>query len=504
MHFGAQENNKRSCDFFFPLPISDIFRARPVSFMHFWLFLFVFFVHLPILMQSKCIVVVGGGLAGLSAAIEAATTSAAMRVLLLEKEKQVGGNSAKATSGINGVASAQVEAFEQDTIQSGGGRSDASLVHKLVKESSDALAWLKAQDPTLDLSSVSQCGGHSQPRTHRCPAQNGKPVPVGWRLIHALKQRAHSLPNIEIQTDTSVHHLAPQEGGGWRINHAIDASALILATGGFGGDPHSELFRRHAPPGVATTNGPWANGAGVELGVTLGAATRDLDQVQIHPTGFVDPAEPNASTKFLAPEALRAVGAILLNAHGRRFANELARRDVLTHAIREQQQQSAPVYLVMTDAMAEDFGKPTLGFYATKRLFQQANSLQQLAQHLHITPDTLNEEFSRYDNQHSTDDFGKTVFSPHPFIRGGETSVYWVAQITPCVHYTMGGLAMDTSAHVLDHAQHPIPGLFAAGEVTGGLHGRNRLAGNSLLECVVYGRTAGKNAALYANDHISS
>ncbi|ORY91221.1 FAD binding domain-containing protein [Syncephalastrum racemosum] len=469
--------------------------------MHFWLFLFVFLVRLPILMQNKCVVVIGGGLAGLSAAIEAATTSTATRVLLLEKEKQVGGNSAKATSGINGVQRDQMEAFEQDTLQSGGGRSDMKLVHKLVEESNDALAWLKAQDATLDLSSVSQCGGHSQPRTHRCPAKNGKPVPVGWRLIHALKQRAQGLSNIEIQTETPVQHLAPHEGSGWRINRAIDASALILATGGFGGDPHSELFRRYAPSGVATTNGPWADGAGVQLGVTLGAAARDLDQVQIHPTGFVDPADPDASTKFLAPEALRAVGAILLNAHGRRFANELARRDVLARAIQEQQ---GAVYLVMTDAMAEEFGKPTLGFYAAKHLFQQTDSLDHLSQQLHVTSDALLEEFSRYDSQHEKDDFGKTVFSPHPFIRGDGPSIYWVAQIIPCVHYTMGGLAMDTSAHVLNHDLQPIPGLFAAGEVTGGLHGRNRLAGNSLLECVVYGRTAGRNAVLYANDHISS
>lgn len=225
------------------------------------------------------------------------------------------GNSAKATSGINAMTEPNdsMEAFEQDTLQSGGGLSDPTLVHKLVHESPGALEWLKSQDDTLNLNVVSRCGGHSHPRTHRCPARpDGAPVPVGWRLIQALKRSFH---NIEQQTSTIVTNLVIDD----KIirltvsgDHEISASSVVLTSGGFGGQT-TGLLKEYVPQlvNMATTNGPWANGDGVRLAMSVGAAICDMEQVQIHPTGFVDPQHPDSPTKFLAPEALRAHGGIL-------------------------------------------------------------------------------------------------------------------------------------------------------------------------------------------------
>lgn len=168
---------------------------------------------------------------------------------------------------------------------------------------------------------------------------------------------------------------------------------------------------------------------------------------------------------------------------------------------------------MLTDAIVENFGRSTLQFYAKKGLFTRYENLEMLAAAIGVERKLLQEEFERYDGQ--SDPFGKTYF-PAPLL---PDTVYWEALVTPCVHYTMGGVKINQDAAVLDKNNkatpgkysssigkklacvnncHLILGLFAAGEVTGGVHGKNRLAGSSLLECVVFGRTAGLNAARHA------
>ncbi|CEP09316.1 hypothetical protein [Parasitella parasitica] len=494
--------------------------------------------------EQSTVIVVGGGLAGLTAAVEA-HNQGNTKVILIDKEKNIGGNSMKATSGINAVEPLNKDSredFIQDTLKSGAGISREDLVTKLVDESRPALDWLVKEStvdgvPSLDLSVVSRCGGHSHGRTHRCPAQNGRPVPVGWKLVDTLKKRFTSFDDAEAQviTNARVVDLITENNAvvGVRVvkkdpeteqetNEAIKADAVILTSGGFAGqtgkhlpDGQSTLLSEFAPQLVhtATTNGPWAAGEGVRLGLAVGAGMRDMDQVQVHPTGFVDPANPVAPTKFLAPEALRAYGGILLNGEGKRFTDELTLRDQVTAAIYRQSrtvhsrpnslmsktlpEKYASAYMVMTDDAVEGFGKSTLGFYASKGFFTQAEGIENLAKVLDVDTQQLEQEFKDYDahvGQEKRDRTGKTFF-PGPV--SGPTT-YWVGLITPVVHYTMGGLDMNTDAAILTETNKAIPGLYGAGEVTGGVHGHNRLAGNSLLECVVFGRTAGRNAALYA------
>lgn len=266
--------------------------------------------------EQKTIIVVGGGLAGLTAAIEA-HNHGHTKVILIEKEKNIGGNSMKATSGINAIEplnNDSRDSFIQDTLKSGAGICREDLVVKLVDESRPALDWLVEQsvletgNPTLDLTVVSRCGGHSHGRTHRCPAQNGRPIPVGWKLVDTLKKKLTSLSNVEIITNARVMNLLTELDSNNRnkiigveiakknteteeeTKENIKAAAVILTSGGFGGqtgkhlpDGKSSLLNDFAPQLIetATTNGPWANGDGVRLGLAVGAGIRDMVIIQI-------------------------------------------------------------------------------------------------------------------------------------------------------------------------------------------------------------------------------
>lgn len=202
--------------------------------------------------QSATVIVVGSGLAGMSAAIEAADARA--KVILLEKEPKTGGNSAKATSGINGWGTdTQAEQgvadeerlFERDTFRSGlGGRTDYSLVRTLSTKSSDAIHWLKHRHG-VPLSVLSQCGGHSSKRTHRAPAVDGRPTPIGWKIVSTLRDTITNEyeGKIEIRCGSNVTKLlrhVDDNGGktvtGVEVNGGdiIEADAVVLATGGFG------------------------------------------------------------------------------------------------------------------------------------------------------------------------------------------------------------------------------------------------------------------------------
>jgi succinate dehydrogenase/fumarate reductase flavoprotein subunit len=208
----------------------------------------------------------------------------------------------------------------------------------------------------------------------------------------------------------------------------------------------------------------------------------------------------------------------LLNGDGKRFTDELTLRAKVTAAVYRQtgtvhdrpnsfmsknlpaDKNYSAAYMVLTDEAVEGFGKSTLGFYASKGFFTQVEGVEGLAKVLDVDAEDLEKEFREYDEHvanEKPDAFGKVNF-PGRLLPTPHTT-YWVGLITPVVHYTMGGLDMNTDAAILsEEGKRVIPGLYGAGETTGGVHGHNRLAGNSLLECVVFGRTAGRNAAIHA------
>ncbi|PVV02023.1 hypothetical protein BB560_003529 [Smittium megazygosporum] len=533
------------------------------------------------------VVIIGGGLAGMSAAIEAYLKSPSTKVTLFDKEPKLGGNSAKASSGINGVHTItqkqfgvqdSVDLFSQDTIRSGRGLSDPGLVNKLVVDSTESVSWL--QDFfKLDLDVLARLGGHSARRTHRRPdLPDGRPQPVGFGITKTLsswieKEASTSNGRLSLNLDAKVVKLLTDTNGDvngieilkknveGEIKENVFARAVVLATGGFAGEgANAALLKQYAEQyyGLPTTNGPWATGDGVLLGQDVGAGIVDMDQVQVHPTAFVSSKDPYAQTKFLAAEALRGEGGVLLNFNGKRFVNELDTRDNVTSAIWEKsnssdlikniygedpQTESKPTsqspnssaFLILSKEAADKFGMGALNFYMKMGLIHKAESLGDLSEKIQVPKSTLLQEFIKYEAAKAgiiKDEFGKSTFpasilSPKDSnlddlfksvdwsdpstllttLKSSETSVgskdvfYW-GIITPALHYTMGGLLFNNKAQVLRSDKTPINGLFAAGEVTGGLHGKNRLGGNSLLECVVFGREAGKRASDYTKSMI--
>eukprot|EP01138_Halocafeteria_seosinensis_P013011 gb/GECG01013289.1/.p1 GENE.gb/GECG01013289.1/~~gb/GECG01013289.1/.p1 ORF type:complete len:877 (+),score=109.95 gb/GECG01013289.1/:1-2631(+) len=532
------------------------------------------------------VIVVGGGLAGLSATLEAVQQGA--RVTLIERNPKLGGNSEKASSGMNavgteiqkqhGVTDDSVALFKDDTMQSGHGKADEALVDTLVHSSKDAIDFIASYGVTLD--KVSQCGGHSKPRTHRPgPGPDGKVTPVGRAIMKALSEKVQSMADsVEVMLETSALRLLTEDihrrgstetkqrvagielQNETRGNFELKGDAVILTSGGYGGyRGENSLLQKHAPQVsyLPSTNGNFARGDGVQLAKEVGALLRHMQYVQVHPTGFVDPKDPENNTKFLAPEALRGVGGLLISPRsGKRFVNELGRRDDVTESIQQECGRTdsegkwkESCYLILTHEAAHEFG-PTFGFYhKVKGFFQEFDSLSDAAKKLGLPEDSLRaslQEYSEVAASGKPDRFGKKSFPSHEsfksLLESTDANLY-VAIITPSVHYTMGGVAINAAGEVLGipesheteghdvsledstlsavetgletpvpdqtrsgtrhtaklpHFQpHPIPGLFAAGEASGGVHGANRLAGNSLLECVVFGRIAGKRSASF-------
>ena len=261
---------------------------------------------------------------------------------------------------------------------------------------------------------------------------------------------------------------------------------------------------------LPTTNGPETQGDGLRWADAVGAALVDMEHVQVHPTGFWEPGTTASSSVILAPEALRGVGGVLLRpSDGARFTNELGPRDEVTSDIlqleRRADDEAPTAWLVLRREAASAFG-PAFGFYhKVKGFFQEAHGTRELAGVLGVEEGPMRASLEAYAdcaNREGADPFGKTVF-PDPILSdAADETVFFAARVTPARHYSMGGVQVDREARVLSaDTGRPIPGLFAAGEVTGGIHGGNRLAGNSLLECAVFGSIAGRSAALHVERH---
>eukprot|EP00164_Ancoracysta_twista_P003246 GFYU01004333.1.p1 GENE.GFYU01004333.1~~GFYU01004333.1.p1 ORF type:complete len:514 (-),score=57.08 GFYU01004333.1:35-1522(-) len=460
------------------------------------------------------VIVVGGGAAGLAASYTAGKQN--LKVILLDKEKRTGGNSAKASSGINAAGTPEqkkhgvddsVEVFVADTMKSGGYISKPDLVQTLAENSPKAYDFLTGLGVNLEV--LSKCGGHSRTRTHRCKVVD-KPTNVGFEIVKALQREIASMDNVKVVTNAKVTKLLKSSKGqvyGAEIEStnnevvhektSLTASAIVLASGGY--SFADEIINRFEHlKGLPTTNGPWATGDALTFGPAVGAKIIDLEHVQVHPTGLLDPKKPDDHVKILGPESLRASGGVLVNYEGQRFVDELSTRDKVTQAIFDNCKpfpggKQTAAYLVMTEQMSKVFGEKVWGFYNKRGLVTKFDNIEAGAAHFNLPAAALKRTIETYNKASATgsDEFGKTTF-PDVF---DHASPIFIGAVTPSIHYTMGGLEMNAKAQILDQNQSPIPGLYGAGEVTGGVHGKNRLAGNSILECVVFGRIAGTSAS---------
>merc|ERR1712187_453964 len=295
---------------------------------------------------------------------------------------------------------------------------------------------------------------------------------------------------------------------------------VILASGGFGADfTQDSLLAKYRPDllHLPTTNGEHCTGDGIKVGEDIGAKTIDLEWVQVHPTGLVKPDDPDAKIKFLAAEALRGVGGLVLDSEGNRFANELGRRDYVTG---EMWKSKPPFRLCLNKAAAEEIlwhckhytGRGVMKYYESGADLAKDMGvpLQTLVdshqQHYEASQKAAKDpeggSWPAYPSGKSWDaasgptGSGKKFY--HNVISGEKvaTEPFYVAIITPVIHYCMGGAEVNAKGQVMGQSG-PIAGLYAAGEVAGGVHGNNRLGGNSLLDCVVFGRVTAREAAKF-------
>ena len=487
------------------------------------------------------VVIVGAGGAGMTAAITAANEGKS--VVIVESQAMVGGNSVRATGGMNAaktvyqdentfeqtagvektLASAaekyadnetitalaatvaeqwaayqanptgyfdSVELMELDTMIGGKGINDPALVETLCEGTADAIDWLDENGITLH--NVSSFGGASVKRIHRPVGDDGKVVSVGSYMIPRLQQACEKA-GVQILLSTTAEEILTDGGkavgikatGATGETVTVNAKAVILASGGFGANLDMVVEYKPELKGFMTTNAPGILGQGIAMAQAIGADTVDMDQIQIHPTVQYDSAA-------LITEGLRGDGAVLVNAEGKRFIDEVGTRDVVSAA--EVAQTGGYSWLVVDQKMAD--ASSVIQGYIKKGYTVEGKTYEELAEAMGVDSAAFAETMANW-NQCVADktdaEFGRTSFA-NPL----DTAPYYAIKVTAGVHHTMGGLKIDTNTEVLDAEGNAIPGLFAAGEITGGVHGANRLGGNAVADFTVFGRIAGKAASDYA------
>jgi fumarate reductase flavoprotein subunit len=488
------------------------------------------------------VVVVGAGGAGMTAAIEAADKG--HKVIILESQTMVGGNSIRATGGMNaadtkwqdenefgegaGVEAAlksaaeefadnkavtelaktvkkqyeeyqknpvgyfdTAELMELNTIMGGHGINDPALVKELCEKSAEGIDWLDSVGAKLHR--VGAAGGASVKRIHSPVNAEGKVEAVGAYTVPILQSNIETRSGkIRLFYSTTADKVLMEDGkavgvhakGATGENVTVKAKSVILASGGFGANP--KMCEKYRPElkGFMSTNASGAQGIGIQMGEEVGAATVDMEQIQIHPT-----VEYNSA--HLITEGLRGDGAILVNIDGKRFFDEVQTRDRVSAAEIAQPQSFAWLIIdqKMVDASAVIEGYIKAGYTVSGK------DAKDLAKQIDVDPDTLDQTIKDWNQcvaNKSDPEFGRTSFA-NPL----DTAPYYALKVTPGIHHTMGGLKINPKTEVLKESGEAIPGLFAAGEVTGGVHGGNRLGGTAVTDFIVYGRIAGQQASDY-------
>jgi fumarate reductase flavoprotein subunit len=403
-----------------------------------------------------------------------------------------GGNTLKSSSGMNasetkfqkeeGIEDSNDKFFEE-TLKGGHGTNDQELLRFYVDNSADAIDWLDSMG--IKLNNLTITGGMSEKRTHR--PEDGSAV--GGYLVDGLTKNVFE-KEIPLFVNADVTEITEKDGQvtGVKVNvegteKEVKSKAVVVTTGGYGANPEMLEAEKPELKGYVTTNSEGSTGDGIKMIEKLGGQTVDMDQIQIHPTVQQDKG-------ILIGEAVRGEGGILVSQEGKRFVNEMDTRDNVSAAENALKEKSS--YLIFDSGVKERV--KAIDFYEKQGFVTKADSVEALAKELKIDEKTLQETVDTWNK--AVADKKDTEFKRETGMDNGlEGKEFYAIKIAPGIHYTMGGVKINTKTEVLDKDGKAIPGLFAAGEVTGGLHGENRIGGNSVGDIIVFGRESGKQSA---------
>lgn len=445
------------------------------------------------------VVVIGGGGAGFAAAVSAKEAGA--DVILLEKLASVGGNTlisggeyaapANELQEKEGIEDSK-EQFAKDVEEAGG---DPELIKVLADHATEDAYWLRDEIGVEWLDSLMFFGGHSVKRS-LIPAAH-----TGNELIKNYLNKSEEL-GIEVQTEADVKEILAEDGkiAGVRVETAdgemiVKAKSVVIASGGFGAnDEMTYEFDNEIDEHVLSTNSPGATGDGILMAEELGADTVDMEKIQLYPICDVE------TGKLLYCGDTRLVGgALLVNKEGNRFVEELGTRREISMAIKDQTDYVG--YLLWDETSNETTGTMASNPQEAESLFERglmvkADTLEELAEHFDIDKDALLETVATFNENSAKEE--DPEFNLRMLGWQVKDAPFYMMKAAPAVHHTMGGLKINTEAQVLNKDGEWIDGLYAAGEVTGGIHGSNRLGSVAMTDITVFGRIAGENAAANA------
>lgn len=443
------------------------------------------------------VVIIGGGGAGLSAAVSSYESGAAS-VIVLEKMPALGGNTKIAGGAMNAVnpekQKAQgiedsVDKHYQQTLEGGHNVANPVLVRTLVNNALDAVHWLEKYGVEFK-EQIGSVVGSMWPRSN----QTVKPLGTGY--IDGLSKAAED-KGAEILLETKATALIKDDSGrvvGVRaegpdaIYEITAKKGVIIATGGYAANP--EMVRQYLSDGVYTlenlpaeitsTNAPGLTGDGIKMAEEVGAQLVDMQHIQLLPM-------PN--DRF--GPSINVEHSFFINKEGVRYVKEDGARDEICLATFA---QTDGQYYMINDGKIVGADRKTLSgedldSLIAKGTVVEANTLEELAQKIGVPADALKattDKFNAYVEAKNDPDFGRAVWGDKI-----DTAPYYATLRFPALHHTMGGVKINEKCEVLGANDQPIPGLFAAGEVTGGIHGANRLGGNAIADAIVFGRIAG-------------
>ena len=449
---------------------------------------------------NEDVVVIGAGGAGLVAAIEA-KLNGAQNVAVLEKMAFAGGNTlisggeyAAPNNWIQekeGIKDSP-DTFYNDILKGGDNEGDPKLVRVLADNALDGAKWLRDYVNVSFEDRQLFFGGHSVKRSL---------VPkdaTGVEMIKKLLAKADEL-GIKVYYETPAKELIMDKDRVVGVKATSETTeytfnaknGVIIASGGFGSNVQMRMkYNKDIDESILSTNTVGITGDGIEMAQKIGAKTEDMQFIQTYPT-----CDPISGALLYFGEVRLAGGSILINQEGKRFVEELQRRDVISMAIKKQ--TGSVAYQFCDQAQVDNSGvaknhKGEVEYLFNNKLLVKANSIKEAADFFGIDAKELEKTVEKY-NQYARD--GKDLeFNKRgkltPFTKEGP---FYIMKAVPAVHHTMGGLKIDEDARVIGAKGQPIKGLFAAGEVTGDIHGTNRLGSDAIADITVFGKIAGKN-----------